>query len=171
VLIHIGARAAGQQSDGVPGPSKLAPSPSSEINDSENSQIGGRSGPFSRSGGGRNLDTAFESTLTDSRRKRLRADSSAHGSGGDAQKHTVYASSDRLQECDVLCMRTLLGTFVCWSLKLIPSGNQFACPVLRKDLSENAACKMVQKGHFSFGIPACLEAQCKDEDRKCEKRW
>ncbi|KAK9917359.1 hypothetical protein WJX75_003521 [Coccomyxa subellipsoidea] len=72
---------AGQQSDGVPGPSKLAPSPSSEINDSENSQIGGRSGPFSRSGGGRNLDTAFESTLTDSRRKRLRADSSAHGSG------------------------------------------------------------------------------------------
>ena len=128
VLIHIGVRAAGQQSDGVPGPSELAPSPSSEINDSGNSQTGGRSGPFSRSGGGRNLDTAFESTLTDSRRKRLHADSSAHGSGGDAQKHTVYASSDRLQECDVLCMRTLLGTFVCWALKLYPLWKSVCLP-------------------------------------------
>ena len=56
-------------------------------------------------------------------------------------------------------------------LKFYPFRILFACPVLKKDLLENAAYKMVQKGHFSFRIPACLEAHCRDEDRKCEKRW
>ncbi|BDA50667.1 hypothetical protein COCOBI_16-3430 [Coccomyxa sp. Obi] len=54
-----------------------APSPSSEGPADEGVAAGWRTG----TSGGRNLDTAFESALTDCRRKRLRAEESSHSSG------------------------------------------------------------------------------------------
>ena len=65
------------------GPPSLgqAPSPSSEGPAEEGVATGWRTS----TSGGRNLDTAFESALTDCRRKRLRADESPHNSGGTAQ--------------------------------------------------------------------------------------
>ena len=82
----IYACAAARPADGAASAPELAPSPSSEVNGSAVPRIGGSGRPFSCGGGGRNLDTAFESALTDCRRKRLRADVNAHGSGEDAHR-------------------------------------------------------------------------------------
>ncbi|CAL8465072.1 g4607 [Coccomyxa elongata] len=76
----------GRQSDNAATPSSSghdprslgqAPSPFSEGPMEGGAATGWRTG----SSGGRNLDTAFESALTDCRRKRLRADESPHSSG------------------------------------------------------------------------------------------